>query len=122
VRPGPTTPSIHFFPSIFPEAGAFSGPSVYFTETGLIIGFIMLCKTMEHIVKGRASDAIRKLIDLQPRLAKVLRDWVERSFTAKARIEVTIIGERNRIPPWGLLGGGPGQPSQYLVRSHRLPQ
>jgi len=31
-----------FFPSIFPEAGAFSGPSVYFTETGLIIGFIML--------------------------------------------------------------------------------
>jgi cation transport ATPase len=58
----------------------------------------MLCKTMEHIVKGRASDVIRKLMDLQPRLAKVLRDWVERSFTAKARIEVTIIGERNKIP------------------------
>jgi N-methylhydantoinase B len=41
---------------------------------------------------------------------------LERSFTARARIEVTIIGERNRIPPWGLLGGEPGQPSQYLVR------
>ncbi len=41
---------------------------------------------------------------------------LERSFTAKAKIDVTTIGERRRIPPWGLLGGEPGQPSQYLVR------
>ncbi|MEM1944757.1 MAG: hydantoinase B/oxoprolinase family protein [Nitrososphaerota archaeon] len=41
---------------------------------------------------------------------------IERSFTAKARIEVTIVGDRAKIPPWGLKGGEPGKPSQYLVR------
>ncbi len=65
-----------FLPGLFPTV-VETGPMVYFTESGLIIGLILLGNTMEHIVKGRASEAVRKLLDLQPKMATVLRDGRE---------------------------------------------
>jgi Cu+-exporting ATPase len=78
-----------FFPDIFPRQVVSAGPEVYFTETGLIIGFIMLGKTMEHLVKGRASAAIRKLLDLQPRVARVVRDGSE----VEVPVEEVVVGD-----------------------------
>ena len=43
-------------------------------------------------------------------------DGIERAFKAKAQITVNVLGERSRVRPWGLRGGGPGKPSEYLVR------
>ncbi|MEM4190010.1 MAG: hydantoinase B/oxoprolinase family protein [Candidatus Caldarchaeum sp.] len=40
---------------------------------------------------------------------------IERSFTALAKIRVAVRGERSRHKPWGLMGGGDGVPSEYLV-------
>jgi len=40
---------------------------------------------------------------------------IERSITARSRIQITLLGDRCRIPPPGLKGGLPGQPSEYLV-------
>lgn len=65
-----------FWPQILPKV-VVGGPEVYFTESGLIIGFILLGKYFEHLVKGRASSAIRKLLDLQPKLATVIREGKE---------------------------------------------
>jgi len=31
-------------------------------------------------------------------------------------VEVSVLGERSRVRPWGLRGGSPGRPSEYLVR------
>jgi len=112
-----------FFPSIFPEAGAFSGPAVYFTETGLIIGFIMLGKTMEHIVKGRASDAIRKLMDLQPRLAKVLRDGVEREVPVEeVQVgDIIVVRPGERIPVDGIVVEGYSSVDQSMITGESIP-
>jgi len=41
---------------------------------------------------------------------------IERSLTAQARIQVTLLGERKKIWPWGYKGGLPGQGSEYMVR------
>jgi N-methylhydantoinase B len=40
---------------------------------------------------------------------------IERSFSAKSRVEITVLGDRCRIPPPGLRGGLPGQPSEYSI-------
>ncbi len=40
---------------------------------------------------------------------------IERSFTAKSQVEIALLGDRCKIPPPGLRGGLPGQPSEYLV-------
>src|SRR3972149_5777735 len=62
-----TFQGLGLIPRILPPVAA-GGPAVYFTESGLIIGFILPGKAMEHIVKGRASEAVRKLLDLQPKM------------------------------------------------------
>jgi N-methylhydantoinase B len=41
---------------------------------------------------------------------------IERSFTAQAQIQVTLLGERSKIRPWGYKGGLPGQASEYMIR------
>jgi N-methylhydantoinase B len=41
---------------------------------------------------------------------------IERSFTARAQIQVTLLGEREKIRPWGYNGGLPGLASEYLIR------
>jgi N-methylhydantoinase B len=41
---------------------------------------------------------------------------IERSFTAKAEIQLTLLGERHKIRPWGYKGGLHGQPSEYMIR------
>jgi N-methylhydantoinase B len=40
---------------------------------------------------------------------------IERAFTAKAKVQITLIGERHRIAPYGLWGGFPGRRSDYFV-------
>jgi N-methylhydantoinase B len=40
---------------------------------------------------------------------------IERSIIARAKIHVAVMGDRSRHPPWGLRGGQPGKPSEYLV-------
>ena len=41
---------------------------------------------------------------------------LERAFTAKAPVEVVLLGERRKVRPWGYNGGLPGESSEYSVR------
>ncbi len=40
---------------------------------------------------------------------------IERSFTARASVHVTVLGDRCKVPPPGSRGGMPGQPAEYCV-------
>jgi len=52
---------VTFFPQLVPS----NARAVYFDTAALIIGFILLGKLLEHSMKRRATDAVRKLLDLQ---------------------------------------------------------
>jgi len=54
-------------PNLFPFK------SVYFETAAIIITLILIGRLLETRTKEKASDAVRKLLDLQPRTAKVLR-------------------------------------------------
>jgi P-type Cu+ transporter len=62
-------------PGIFTRAGLV--PDVYFEAVAMIIALILLGKVLESRAKGRTSDAIRRLMGLQPRTARVIRDGAE---------------------------------------------
>ena len=47
---------------------------MYFEVSAVIIAFVLLGKYMEEIIKKRSSAAVRKLLDLRPQTAKVIRD------------------------------------------------
>ncbi len=114
---------VTFARSLFPSALVVTGPEVYFTETGLIIGFILLGKTMEHIVKGRASEAVRKLLDLQPRLAKVLRNGVETEVPVEQVNvdDVIVVRPGERIPVDGIVWEGYSSVDQSVVTGESIP-
>ncbi|GBC69633.1 Copper-exporting P-type ATPase A [archaeon HR01] len=112
-----------FFPTLLISSATGGGPSVYFTESGLIIGFIMLGRAMEHLVKGRASDAIRKLMDLQPRLARVLRDGreVEIPVEEVAVDDVFIVRPGEKVPVDGVVVEGFSTVDQSMITGESIP-
>ncbi len=111
-----------FFPGLFPTI-IETGPMVYFTESGLIIGFILLGNTMEHIVKGRASEAVRKLLDLQPKLATALRDGVEVEVPLEqVQVDdILVVRPGEKVPVDGIVVRGYSSVDQSLVTGESIP-
>jgi Cu+-exporting ATPase len=54
--------------------GYFPFASVYFETAAIIITLILVGRLLETRTKEKASSAVRKLMDLQPRMAKVIRE------------------------------------------------
>jgi len=111
-----------FWPEIFPKV-TMGGPEVYFTESGLIIGFILLGKYFEHLVKGRASTAIRKLIDLQPKLATVIEDGKELQIPVE-KVEVGdifLVKPGEKIAVDGIILEGYSAIDESMITGESLP-
>ena len=70
--------AVTFFPSVFPSGG------VYFDTAGIIITLILLGNLLEYVTKRKASDSVRKLLDLQPRMAHLVREGVERDVPVES--------------------------------------
>ncbi|GAB4261548.1 heavy metal translocating P-type ATPase [Thermincola ferriacetica] len=63
--------------TVWPDAG-FGGPKATFYESAaLLTAFIVLGRYLEALTKGRTSEAIRKLMSLQARTARVIRNGKE---------------------------------------------
>ena len=82
-----------FAPSILAAGGIGSG--LYFDTAALIIGLILLGRYLEARARGQASAAIRRLMGLQPALARVMRDGQEVELPAAA----VVVGDVLRVRP-----------------------
>lgn len=66
--------------------GYFPFESVYFETAAIIITLILIGRLLETRTKEKASNAVRKLLDLQPKMAKVIR----REGNAEVELEIPI--------------------------------
>src|SRR3972149_149144 len=90
-----------FFP-----AGGFGGEkAIFFESAALLTAFIILGKYLEALTRGRTSEAIRKLMRLQPKVARVVRNGEEREIPAD---EVSVDDLVTVRPGGEIAGGGPG--------------
>jgi cation transport ATPase len=64
-----------FFPSRFSAAGAAG--HVYYEAVGVIVTLILLGRWLETRARGRTSAAVRKLLDLAPKNARLIRKGAE---------------------------------------------
>jgi Cu+-exporting ATPase len=80
-----------FFPSVVPEMARH----VYFEATAMIIGLINLGLALEVKARGRTSEAIKRLIGLQPTTARVLRNGEEVDIA----IDQVQLGDQVRVRP-----------------------
>ncbi len=83
--------AVVFFPDAFPEMARH----VYFEATAMIIGLINLGLALEVKARGRTSEAIKRLIGLQPKTARVIRDKKEVDIA----IEQVLMGDIVRVRP-----------------------
>lgn len=80
-----------FAPSLLPE----DARAVYFEAAGVIVALILLGRMMEARAKGRTGAAIRKLIGLRPKTARVSRDSVE----VEVALEDIVVGDLVVVRP-----------------------
>jgi len=70
---------------------------LYYETAGVIITLILLGKTLEAVSKGKASEAIKKLMGLRPKTAVVVRDGQE----IEIPIHDVLVGDEVLIKPGG---------------------
>jgi Cu+-exporting ATPase len=84
---------VTLFPSVMVQAGL--EPQTYFDSSTVIVGLVLLGRWLEARAKGQTSDAIRRLIGLQPRTARRLQDGQE----VDVLLEVVRVGDLLRVRP-----------------------
>src|SRR5699024_9331731 len=67
--------------------GSVGEPELYFEASAVIITLILLGKLFEVRAKGKTSQAIQKLLGLQAKTARVVRDGMEQEITIEEVIE-----------------------------------
>lgn len=108
---------VTFFPRVFPTSGA------YFETAAIIVVLILIGNLLEHIQKGRASEAVRKLLDLQPRMAHVIRDGdeVEVPIESVAVDDIFVVRPGERIPVDGVVVDGNSAVDQSAITGESIP-
>ena len=96
---------------------------VYFETSAVIITLVKLGKYFEAKAKGGASDAIRKLMDLRPRKAYVVRDGIEVEVTVD-QVEVgdlVLVHPGEKIPVDGVVVDGRSSVDESMLTGESLP-
>jgi Cu+-exporting ATPase len=92
------TSAAYFFSvynGFFKQIPAGSRPDLYFEASAILITLVILGKYLEAVAKGKTSDAIKKLIGLQPKSARVIREGKEVDIP----IESVIVDDRVVVRP-----------------------
>ena len=105
-----------FAPGRFPEG-------IYFDASSLIIGFILLGKLLEHSTRGRASDSVRKLLDLSAKKATVVRGGKEMEVAIEEVIPGDLVNVRpgEKIPTDGVITDGQGSVDEKMLTGESMP-
>jgi len=101
------------FPGLFPEEARH----LYFEAGAVILALILLGKHLEEGAKGKASEAIRRLLALRPKTARVLQEGEEKEIPAEALIPGDLVrvlpGER--IPADGVVVEGKSHVDESML-------
>src|SRR2546425_2126469 len=95
----------------------------YYDTAAVIIGLILLGKYLEEIAKGKAGDAIRKLMDLAPRTARVIRDGREEEVPVELVQVGDVLAVRpgERVPVDGVVVSGFSALDESMITGESMP-
>ena len=99
------------------------GREVYYEAAAVIIALILLGRTLEARARGKASEAIRRLMDLQPPTARVIRDGAEDEVPlSDVRVgDVVLVRPGERIPVDGAVIEGQSAVDESMLTGESLP-
>ena len=113
--------AVLFFPEVLPIK--INERDVYFEVSAVIIAFVLLGKYMEELIKKRSSAAVRRLLDLKPATACVLRDGIEMEVPAESVMvdEIYIVRPGQKIPTDGVVTEGASSIDESMLTGESMP-
>ncbi len=112
--------AVTFFPSVF---GGHAGHGVYYDTATMIITLILFGKYLEARAKSRAGEAIRKLMGLQPRTARVVRSGSEQDIPIEdvEAGDLIVVRPGEKIPVDGVIRTGWSSIDESMLTGESLP-
>ncbi len=106
-------------PGLFPAGTA----NLYFEASAVIVTLILLGRYLEALAKGRTSQAIRGLLRLQPKTARVVRAEAETEIPVEAVVPGDLIALRpgERVPVDGTLTEGESRVDESMISGEAMP-
>jgi Cu+-exporting ATPase len=98
-------------------------PELYFETSAFLITFVVLGKWLEAKAKGRVSDAIRKLMGLQAKTARVVRNGVTQDISTDDVVEgdVILVRPGEKVPVDGTLLKGHSSVDESMLTGESIP-
>lgn len=113
------------FPTIYPQWFIDQGlnPDVYFEAAAVIIALILLGRLLENRAKGQTSEAIRKLMGLQAKTARVIREGQEYDIPIAEVVlgDVILVRPGEKIPVDGEIIDGASTLDEAMVTGESVP-
>ena len=118
-----TTAAYVYSAAVAIAPGYFPFTAVYFETAAIIITLILVGRLLETRTKEKASSAVRKLVDLQPRIAKVIRDGKEEEIPVEQVQEgdLLIIRPGERVPVDGVVIEGASSVDESAITGESIP-
>jgi len=109
--------AVTFAPSIFP------GADVFFDTATMIMSFILLGKLLDAIAKGRTSEAIRKIMGLQAKTARVIRRGEEQEIPIEDVLvgDIVVVRPGEKIPVDGIVTEGYSAIDEKVITGESIP-
>lgn len=101
----------------------FGVGDLYYEVAGILITFILFGKYLEAVAKGRTSEAIKKLIGLQPKTAKIERAGkeIEIKIDEVEVGDVVVVRPGEKIPVDGTVVEGASSVDESMVSGESIP-
>src|SRR3989304_2266609 len=110
-----------FFPSVLGHYGSHGG--AYFDTSVVIITLILFGKYLEARAKTRAGEAIKKLMGLQPRTARVVREGKELDLPIEdvETGDLIVVRPGEKVPVDGVIRNGYSSLDESMLTGASLP-
>ncbi|MFH1422640.1 MAG: heavy metal translocating P-type ATPase [Planctomycetota bacterium] len=101
----------------------FSSHNLYYETAGLLIAFILLGKMLEALAKGKTSEAVRALLNLQPKKALIIREGNEVEIPVEQVIpgDLIIVKPGSSVPVDGIVVDGSSTVDESMVTGESMP-
>jgi len=109
------------FPSLF--AAGILEPPLYFDTSAAIIALVLLGRFLEARAKGQTSEALKKLIGMQPKTALVVREGEQREIPVEdVRVgDLILVRPGERIPVDGIVRQGYSSVDESMITGESIP-
>ncbi|MBI4246726.1 MAG: copper-translocating P-type ATPase [Candidatus Rokubacteria bacterium] len=109
--------------TLWPHAFLTHGAMTYYETGAVVITLVVLGRWLEARARGRTSEAIRKLVSLAPRTARVIRDGRETDVpTGQVQVgDLVRIRPGERIPVDGVVVEGASTVDESMLTGESLP-